>query len=358
MNLNDTFNHNSLKSKIWFYLIIFSVMILSFLWLFQIIFLDIFYEKSKVSDIKASSYLIKKNYSSVNDDLVKTLDDISTYKDICIQVIYNNEFVYDSSSLNRGCISRSNISEYQKFFVNSLLDEATYKVVNPRFDNKVLLKALKLDEKTYVFLSSSIEPLDNAIKILQKQLIIITIIVLILSFAVAYFISKRISKPIEDITKSAGELSKGNYDIKFTINDDIYELKELVNTLNDAAEELNKTEVLRRELLANVSHDLKTPLTMIKAYAEMVRDITYKNKEKREENLNVIIEESDRLNALVNDILDLSIIQSGNINLNVEDFNFYSLLDSIINHYKIYDIKFTLNCDKESIIKADKMRIE
>ena len=358
MNLNDTFNHNSLKSKIWFYLIIFSVMILSFLWLFQIIFLDIFYEKSKVSDIISSASQIKRGFAEVNDDLTKTLDDISTYKGICIQVIHNNEFVYDSSSLNRGCISRANISEYQKFFVNSLLDEATYKVVNPRFDNKVLLKALKLDDSTLVFLSSSIEPLDNAIKILQKQLIIITIVVLILSFVIAYFISKRISKPIEDITKSAKQLSTGNYDIKFTINDDIYELKELVNTLNDAAEELNKTEVLRRELLANVSHDLKTPLTMIKAYAEMVRDITYKDKGKREENLNVIIEESDRLNALVNDILDLSIIQSGNINLNIEDFNFYELLDSIINHYKIYDCKFTLNCDKEVVIKADKMRLE
>ena len=58
--------------------------------------------------------------------------------------------------------------------------------------------------------------------------------------------------------------------------------------------------------MANVSHDLKTPLTMIKAYAEMVRDITYDNKEKREENLNTIIEETDRLTLLVNDILNLS----------------------------------------------------
>ena len=62
--------------------------------------------------------------------------------------------------------------------------------------------------------------------------------------------------------------------------------------------------------MANVSHDLKTPLTMIKAYAEMARDINYNDKDKRNENLSIIIQEADRLNILVNDILNLSKLEN------------------------------------------------
>ena len=73
--------------------------------------------------------------------------------------------------------------------------------------------------------------------------------------------------------------------------------------------------------MANVSHDLKTPLTMIKAYAEMVRDISYKDDKKRNDNLNTIIDESDRLNLLVNDILELSKLQAGTTSLELEEFD-------------------------------------
>ena len=69
---------------------------------------------------------------------------------------------------------------------------------------------------------------------------------------------------------------------------------------------MNKTEKLRQNLLANVSHDLKTPLTMIRAYAEKARDFNYEKAEDRNNDLNVIISETERLNNLVNDILDLS----------------------------------------------------
>ena len=83
--------------------------------------------------------------------------------------------------------------------------------------------------------------------------------------------------------------------------------------------ELGKTEELEKDLLANVSHDLKTPLTMIKAYAEMVRDLTYNDKEKRNSNLNIIIEETDRLALLVNDILTLSKLQQSMDNLTLSE---------------------------------------
>lgn len=95
----------------------------------------------------------------------------------------------------------------------------------------------------------------------------------------------------------------------------------------------------------------------------MVRDITYKDKKKREENLNVIIEEVDRLNLLVGDILDLSVMQSKLYEKNIEDFDIVNLTKVIINRYKIFtfteEYKFIFNTNKdEIIISADKKKIE
>lgn len=83
---------------------------------------------------------------------------------------------------------------------------------------------------------------------------------------------------------------------------------ELSDTLNYASAELSKVEELRRELIANVSHDLRTPLTMISAYAEGMRDLPGEN---NAENAQIIIDEARRLATLVNDLLDLSKLQSG-----------------------------------------------
>ena len=113
-------------------------------------------------------------------------------------------------------------------------------------------------------------------------------------------------------------------------------------------DELVKTDELRRDLMANVGHDLKTPLTMIKAYAEMVRDLKQSD-EKKENNLNVIIEETDRLTVLVNDIVNLSKLQSNIDDLNIEEFDLTECIKTILKRYDIlkekegYDFVFKYN---------------
>lgn len=353
---------NGLKFKIWLYLTIFSILILSFLWIFQILFLDSFYENTKITEINKTVITIKNTYTNNIEDLTNTLDYVTRDTGVCIQIQNMNSLVYDSSTFNRGCIPNIKSQDYKKAFIQSLLNEKTYKVINPVYNNEVLIKALKLDENTFAFVSSSLEPLDSAIGILQKQLVIITLIVLILSFLIGFYISKKISSPIEKINKDAKKLGNREYNTVFAIDDDIDELNELVNTLNEANKELAKTEELKRELMANVSHDLKTPLTMIKAYAEMVRDLTYKNKEKREENLNVIIDEADRLNYLVNDILELSTIESNNYKMNITSFDISDLIIDILRRYQILEqtkkYDFIFENKKGIIVSADKKRIE
>ena len=348
---------NSLKRKIWQYLIIFSLVIISFLWLFQVIFINKYYEYTKTKDIKQIANKLLTAYNSEN--IYNTLDEISYQENLCIEITSSNSTLYRSSTTSNCLFSKGVLKES---FINSGNKEKTYNLQNPQFANKTILEAIKLDDNLYAFLSTSLEPLDSTAKILKEQLLIISILILSLSLLIGYFISKRLSKPIVDISQKANLIAKGKIKKEFTSDSDILEIEDLNNSLNEMMVELGKTEELEKDLLANVSHDLKTPLTMIKAYAEMVRDLTYKNKEKREANLNTIIDETDRLNNLVNDILSLSIMESKMLVLNKEEFNLTALIKTIIKRYEIFtttlEYKFILDAKLEVIVNADRKKIE
>lgn len=349
-------NKNSLKSHIWLYLIIFTLMIVLFLWLFQVIFINKYYELSKTDQIKKTTLEIIRNY----DEDVDYLDKISYEDNVCIEIVKNRMTIYSSNESNRGCLISN--YQYKNDFFDSDVNEKTYKLINPLFDTKTLIYAKKYNDDITIFVNASLEPLDTTISILSNQLIIVTIIVSLLAFVIGYFISKRISKPIEKMNKNALKLANGDYNFKFDNNSKISEIDELADTLNYAKNELEHTDELRRDLLANVSHDLKTPLTMIKGYAEMIRDLNYNNEEKRNANLNVIIEESERLNVLVEDLLTLSKIQANKDTINKEEFDLVALINNVIKRYSIYkEIEgyvFELNMPDEVIINADKKKIE
>lgn len=346
----------SLKINIWLFLIAFSVLILCFLWLFQIVFLGSYYKSYKTEELDEAASEIKKlpNLNSTS------VTNIAEKHDICIE-IYGND-TYIATSYNKGCMEFGNKNfKVKKEFIESNLLEQHYTLINDKFQNETLIYALKLDQDIYAFINASLEPLDSTTIILSKQLIITTLIVLILSLIIGYFISKKLSKPIIKISDEARKLADGNFSADFYAQSDIYEINELANSLEYAKKELYKTEQLKQDLMANVSHDMKTPLTMIRAYAEMVRDITYNNKEKREENLNIIIDETNRLTLLVNDILDLSAAQSDNIKLNIEKVDLVNLIDEVIKKFQILSEKenyqFIYNHPEKVIIKGDYKRI-
>ncbi len=346
---------NKLKRHIWAYLILFTISIILFLWFFQVVFINTYYEYSKTNQIKNITNEILKNY---NTD-IEYLDKLSIEENICIEVVKNRMTIYSSNDSIRGCL---NNNKYKSDFYNSNLSEQTYKLIHPLIDTKALIYAKRYSDDIVIFVNASLEPLNNTISILSNQLIIVSIIVILLSLIIGYFISKRISKPIEKMNEKAKKLANGNYDFSFDNNSNIYEIDELANTLNYAKKELEATDELRRDLLANISHDLKTPLTMIKGYAEMIRDLNYDNIEKRNANLNVIIEESERLNILVNDLLTLSKIQANKDILNKEDFDLVELINNIIKRYSIYkDTEgyiFEVNTPNKVVINADKKKIE
>lgn len=349
----------SINFKTLLYLIIFSVVILLFLIFSQNLFLKYSYEKYQEKKIKNIALSIQ---SYEMDELYQKLEGIAYNNSVCIEYFINNNDVFLFNTLMVGCGLNKNNGQIKKIIneiETSNQNIENVKLINNTSDVKAILSGIKV-ENGFVFIYSPLEDLDGANIVLKGQLIYITIIVIILACVIAYFLSKKITEPITKITKQAKALGEGNYDINFE-RSDILEIDELSQTLNHVSQDLSKIDELRRDLLANVSHDLKTPLTMIQAYAEMVRDISYKDKEKMDKDLNVIISEVNRLNVLVNDILELSKMQADAEELHIEEFDLCEVIKDVISRYDILkiteDYHFIIELPDQVIIRADKQKI-
>lgn len=348
---------NKLKYKILIYFIIFSIVILALLWFLQVVSLNKYYELSVKRDISNVIEEIKENYE--NDNYQEEFNELSFKNNMCIEIYDSVSTVYSSISCYK---EAAKLTVEKRDVILRNLDEKGFEYVDKMTNSKILMYGIKLDETKFAFVQVRLAPVDSTVSILKEQLFIISIFVCLLSIFLAFYLSKKISKPIEKINENAKKIAKGEYDVSLDDKNTIEEIKELNETLHYTSNELSKTESLRREFMSNVSHDLKTPLTMIKAYAEMVRDLTYKDKKKRDANLNVIVEESDRLNLLVNDILDLSKYQSKTIKLEYDSFDINLLIKDIIKRYEIYKEKYEIKINykekKKIIVVADKKRIE
>jgi len=180
-----------------------------------------------------------------------------------------------------------------------------------------------------VFSTTLLSPVEATEKTVRLILLAVSLLMILLASIIASIISRQLSRPIQKMSDSAIRLAKSDYSVKFP-ESRIRELSTLSDTLNYATEELQKTDRLQMELVANVSHDLRTPLTMIKGYAEVMQDIPG---ESTRENLQVIIDETERLTGLVNDLLETSRMQAGMMELRKTEYNLTASIQSVLERY-------------------------
>lgn len=208
-----------------------------------------------------------------------------------------------------------------------------------------------------VIVESEITPVASVVDTLRYQLIIMTVVIVILSVVMAIIVARVISKPISDAADKAKQLADQNYDLTFS-GGRYSEITELNNSLAYAAEELKKVDDLQKELIANISHDLRTPLTMITGYAEIMRDLPG---EATPENVQIIIDEANRLNDLVTDLLDISRLRSGTADLKMLPFSLTKCIESTFTRYQKLVENDGLNIifehDCEAFVKGDELRM-
>jgi signal transduction histidine kinase len=372
-----------LKWKIFGFLLGFCALLLVFLWLFQTVLLDSFYREIKVMEIKSDASTIEENIN--NAKLLNLIMRISQSSDESIEVMTldgNVLYALDKQSDIRGhqgqklnkmelvLQAKNHNNVYLEYTSNHPQHSSDLKDVfvgrmppdNGKSDQTLnYVKIVKTSSgELAIVMSSMISPVNATVTTLQYQLWVITGIMVILAILLAFIIARRVSKPIEQINKGAKMLANGNYDTHFS-GKGFREIVELSDTLNIAATELSKVESLRRELMANISHDLRTPLSLIYSYAEMMHDFP---DEITPEQTQTIMDESQRLSTLVNDVLDISKLETGIQELNPSAFNLTQSLKATIERITelvkkdgynlsfIYDEEVNVNADEVKLTRA------
>ncbi len=215
--------------------------------------------------------------------------------------------------------------------------------------------------ETYVYVGKSLKLMETSLARMTGRTVLLSVFVFIFAFALSSAVAGWLVNPLTELTEKAQRLAQGDFDVDFRGKDYGKELVELASSLNYARDELSKTDRMQKELIANVSHDFKTPLTMIKGYASMIMEISGDVPEKRNKHAQIIVDEADRLASLVTDLLDLSKVRSGIAQLQRTNIDMSAYLAEILERFAylrdVQGYRFVVDIDEGLRTTADKVKL-
>jgi len=316
-------DRNGLKVKNWSYLCLLTLIILVVLGILQFSLLSRFYNRMKINELTRVGEDLVRHFGKENyNDLLE--DYSARYRFTYLLFSENDLFNPPLSPFLSGgpFLTAAESQTIRKMFTETQRNDICYISRGEAGLMSLIVYVARIEvevvspfstaqaEPLYLYLRSYVPPIDSAISALRSQFLLMAVILLALSLIAAQIISKKMSQPIIRLTKTAEKLAQGDLDVEFDRSSGYTELEKLSETLNYATRELSKTDAYRKEFIANLSHDLKTPLTIIKFYSELIHDISGENPEKRSAHSEMIIKEADRLTDMVNEVLELSKLES------------------------------------------------
>lgn len=194
------------------------------------------------------------------------------------------------------------------------------------FDEQVLIVGypLKIGQMAGVFMCTSMPEIERSLRGMYQAGLFSLLVVMAFGIWLVYYFSKRITRPLLSMNEAAKVIAGGDFQQRVEINSDD-EVGQLAVSFNHMAESLNNYENVRKEFIANVSHDLRSPLTSMQGFLNAVLDGTVPP-EKQEHYLKIVLEESKRLSKLTNDIVDLSRAQSSAVTLSCSSVDINELI--------------------------------
>lgn len=372
-----------------------SVFILTFL--FQNIFFEEFYLSKKTESLilDVKRFQTMYSYQIINEKLLE--DALITYEEknncrIAIfsldgQLKYLSHYgsdIDDVQSLTDFCSELLS----DKDLINEVL--TTSKIKSTIFTNKysnykkigvVAPMSLQSENDSLVISVSSVQPIMEASSVIRSFYLYLFIGFLIVAIFLSRIYSKLISKPLINLNKVAKRMSLLDFEAKCDITSDD-EIGSLANTLNFLSSNLENSlqnlkekneqlerdiekernlENMRKDFVSSVSHDLRTPLGIISGYAEGLKDGIVSGKD-AEEYLKTIIDEATKMNHLLTNMLEISNLESGNVNLNLESFNIVRLIQGMVKkltlEFQNRELSVEFNLPEYAYVKGDIVTLE
>jgi signal transduction histidine kinase len=347
--------------RLWLIMMLLVVFAISFIWVAQIFLFEQNFINATVTEVQSRLQPIMNDIETVdlaqNQQLILSVSKATNGKMVLAEnngkviAFYNSGHrQIDSETLDE----MSAIIKYimqTKEYKQILQGKPYYKIIRYSSNPIALETGIPVTydgQKATVFLFDSLDQLQTVLRINRNQLITLSVIMTLISAALAAFLSRRFVKPIHIIKSTVDKLAKGdlNASPNLTMSDELGQLSVSVADLGIA---LKRVDVLRKEVIANVSHELRAPLALIKGYAEMVRDINWKDDDKRTNDLDLIINEAGRMSEMVSDIMDYSQLQAGYIQLRMDRYNLYEIVESEVDRSRQNASEFEIEIKLESV---------
>ncbi len=367
----------SVKLSVFAAFLIFTTVTLLLSWLFQVVFLENIYKSFRIMQIEKDAQLIARQIAS-GENYEVTAGNIAIEHNMCISIMSPSEHSITrlTDTLYKDChLYFLSVNECETLYNRAAENEGSslvtvfrdgkgrytardYSLASSDEMHSVIYTLVcknQSGETIALMLNSVITPVGASVQTMTALLCGISVILVVFAVILALFVSRKVTKPIIDICEKTKQFAAGDYSVRFDTRGGYKEINELSATLNYTGSELSKVENLRRELISNISHDLRTPLTLIKGYSEVMRDIPGKC---TPENFQTVIDETDRLSSIVSEMLDYSKIESGTYEPSFESLDISELIKNTVDTYRELTAKngynIQLSLCPATVIQADK----
>lgn len=329
----------SMALLLWGIMMVLVLVTVAFMWVFQVRFMERNYIEAHITEVQNRLDPVLDELSTTdladNEAMLSYLSQTADGKLLIIDrtgqliTMYTYGHPIDLNSNRTDILTWERIANGDDYSKIRALEPYSRETMEGRriVSYEYGLPARYHGEEVYVILYHSFTELNDVLDLNRHQLMILSVLLTLASAVLAAFLSRLFTRPILTIKRTVDRLAQGDLTAAPGLKrkDEIGRLADSVEELGQA---LQRVETLRREVIANVSHELRSPLALIGGYAEMVRDITWRDDARRTENLNLIISESNRMSEMVSDILDYSQLQSGYLQLKREEYDLCEIVET------------------------------
>lgn len=350
-------------------------------------YLEKYYLWQKKQALLEINQQINEKYSGDPLELALELENLERTKGLSIFFIDQNfKLLYSTSSANY----KRRMNEQPAILISVLpkLEQLskgecfTGILLDQRLETNFLVLAARLNNNEALVLSTPLSAIDESAAIANKFFLFTGVITIVLGGLAVFLFAGRFTKPILELNEIAQRMSKLDFTKKYHVksDDEVGQLGKSINSLSDQLdqsihnlteankelrkdiEQKQKIDQMRKEFINNVSHELKTPLALIQGYAEGLKLNINEDEENRNYYCDVIMDETDKMNRLVRDLLDLSQIESGYFKLEKTPFDISDLINTVLDKYQplILEKGIKVECDlpENLTVFGDTVRIE
>ncbi|MTI47368.1 sensor histidine kinase [Sporosalibacterium faouarense] len=376
----------SIRYRLFWGISLFIIIIIGLSWILNTKLLDKYYLYKEKEMITESVKDLDDYYGSINNDiLVNKLEELENKLNANIFIYSNNgETRYTTYNIRgRGMNSPWNIRLSKLGEANLANGKTVFEIQkHTKLQTEFLVMGYQLNNSDILLVQVPMAAVAETLKVANDFYLYIAIFSIIIGGIISFYFSKKFTKPIVELNRITKDIANLDFSKKSDIRseDEIGELAENINVLSfkldntinnlnlantklqEDIEKERRIDKMRKEFISNVSHELKTPISLIKGYSEGLKDNVAEDKESRGFYCDVIIDEASKMDNLVKDLLHLSKIESGHLDLKEQSFDICKLTNEVLMKYEpIFQekaINLKANGFKAVNVMGDKGKIE